>query len=130
MSILVRLSPALVYGDSLGLVEILGDKVGLSVSDINDIVVSYIEYVHFNCPQSFADREIVEQYFMGDPMGYTLLYAVIGQFPEIHAYIPDRVKSIRYARTLQGGFYLICEHEDEHTPDVRLNTIYATLNLE
>jgi len=130
MSILIRLSPTLVYGDSLGLVEILGDKVGLSVSDINDIVVSYIEYISFNCPQSFAEREIVERCFMGDPMGYTLLYSVITQFPEINAYIPDRVNSIRYARTIRGGFYLICEHVDEHTPDIRFNTIYTTLNLE
>lgn len=126
MSILVRLSPALVYGDSLGLVEILGDRVGLSVSDINDVMIAYFEYLSFNCPHTCADREIVEQYFMGDSMGYTLLYAVTAQFPEINAYIPDRIKSIRYARTLKDGFYIICEAEDEHTPDIRLNSLYAT----
>lgn len=118
MNILVRLSPALVYGDKLGLVEILGDRVGLSVSDINDVVISYFEYLRFNCPNTFSDKEIVEQCFMGDPMGYALLYSVISRYPEINAYIPDRAKSIRYARTLRDGFYLICEVDNEHTPDI------------
>ncbi len=130
MSILIRLSPTLVYGDKLGLVEILGDKVGLSVSDINEIIVAYIEYISLNCPQSIADREIVEQYFMGDPMGYTLLYAVIARYPEITAYIPAGVKSIRYASTRRDGFFLICEAEDASTPDIRFNSIHATLNIE
>lgn len=118
MSILIRLSPALVYGAKLGLVEILGDRVGLSVSDINDIVISYFEYVWFNGAGSFNDKEIVEEYFMGEPMGYTLLYAMIDNFPEINAYIPDQIKSIRYHRTIKDGFYLICEIADEYITNV------------
>lgn len=118
MSILVRLSPTLVYGDKLGLVEVLGDRVGLSVSDINDIMIAYFEYLWFNGATSFNDRELVDVYFMGDSMGYTVLYAVIANFPEINAYIPDNIKSIRYSRTLKDGFYLICEVADEYTPNV------------
>ncbi|ABY62910.1 hypothetical protein ST201phi2-1p077 [Pseudomonas phage 201phi2-1] len=116
------------YGDKLGLVELLGDKVGLSVSDINDSMIAYFEYNYFNCPFTFSDKDIVDQYFMGDPMGYDLLYAVNARFPEINAYIPDGVKSIRYARTLKDGFYLICEPDDEHVTDVRLNPLHQTFS--
>lgn len=118
MSILVRLSPALVYGDKVGLVEILGDRVGLSVSDINDIMIAYFEYVWFNGVSTFSDRELVDVYFMGDAMGYTLLYSVIANFPEINAYIPDNIKSIRYHRTLRDGLYLICEAADEYVTNI------------
>lgn len=118
MNILVRLSPTLVYGDKLGLVELLGDRVGLSVSDINDIVISFFEYSRFNCPSTFDDRGIVETCFMGDTMGRDLLYAATVRFPEINAYIPDNAMSIRYVRTLRDGLYLICEVSDEHTPNL------------
>lgn len=109
MNILVRLSPALVYGDKAGLVEILGDRIGLSISDINEIIVGYFEYVLFNCASTFCDRDVTDTCFMGDPMGRDILYAVTCQLPEINAYIPTAVTSIRYARTQRDGFYLICE---------------------
>lgn len=125
MNILVRLSPTLVYGDKLGLVELLGDRVGLSVSDINDIIISYFEYIRYNCVSSFNDREIVETCFMGDTMGHELLYAVTARFPEINAYIPDNATSVRYSRTLRDGFYLICEVPDEHSSNLRLDCVPA-----
>lgn len=101
------------YGDKVGLVELLGDRVGLSVSDINEVVVAYFEYEWFNGVGSFNDKDLIDQYFMGDSMGYSVLYAVVGQFLEIGAYIPDNLKSIRYASTIKDGFYLICELADE-----------------
>lgn len=114
MNILVRLSPALVYADKVNAVELLGDRIGLSVSDINDIVVAYVEYQWFNGVNSCSEQDIVDGYFMGDAMGYPILYAVSNQLLEIGSYIPDNLKSIRYARTHRDGFYLICEVADEH----------------
>lgn len=124
MNILVRLSPTLVYGDKLGLVELLGDRVGLSVSDINDIVISYFEYTRYNCATTFNDSEIVETCFMGDTLGRELLYAVTARFPEINAYIPDYATSIRYSRTLRDGFYLLCEVPDEYSSNLRFNPVH------
>lgn len=122
MNILVRLSPALVYGDKLGLVELLGDRVGLSVSDINEAVVAWLEYTHFNHPHDSADRDIVDTCFMGDPVGHDLLYAVADNRPEITAYIPDKTVSFSYARTHKDGFYLICEIPDANPVDLRFHS--------
>lgn len=105
------------YGPQASLVELLGDRVGLSVSDINDIVIAYVEYVWFNGEQSISDREIIETYFMGDPMGYDLLYAVQAQLPEIGSFVPDDINKLKYGRTVKGGFYILGTI-DEHIAHV------------
>lgn len=117
MNILVRLSPALVYGDKLALVEILGDRVGLSVSDIHDLIVGWIEYAHFNTHLHAEIESIVETCFMGESMGRDLLYAVAARVSEIMAYIPDQAENFGYLMTSRDGFYLLCGIPDEPITD-------------
>jgi hypothetical protein len=107
-----------VYGPSLHLVELLGDRVGLSVSDINDAMIAYIEYQWFNGCHSLDDSEFVQQYFMGDSVGYSVLYAVQAQMVEIGSYVPGPIQSLRYSRTIKDGFYVIGTI-DEHATDLR-----------
>lgn len=111
---LIRLSPQLVYGSAVSLVELLGDRVGLSVSDINDAIIAYIEYQWFNGCSQISDDDFVQMYFMGDTMGYTVLYAVHDQMTEIGAYIPGDIDSLVYTKTIKDGFYVIGT-TNEHT---------------
>lgn len=121
MNILIRLSPELVYGPATCDVELLGDYVGLSISDINEAMIAYVEYRWFNTCLSFNDEDFVQEYFMGVPIGYSVVYAVKSQLPEIGAYLPGDMKSLRYLRTIKDGFYLIAER-DEHASNLRFDT--------
>jgi hypothetical protein len=108
---LIRLEPSLVYGSALPLVEILGDRVGLSISDIHDVMIAFVEYCWFNDGHTLNPRAFVDTYFMGDTMGYDVLYAVQSQLPEIASYIPFEISSVKYLRTYNGGFYILSTHE-------------------
>lgn len=124
-NILIRLAPVLVYGPSLRLVELLGDRVGLTVSDVNDAMVAFAEYHWFNDCHTFNDRDFVDSYFMGDSLGYDVLYAVKAQLPEIGAYIPCDITSLKYLRTMKDGLYVLCTR-DTRVADVRFNSALAS----
>ena len=110
-NILIRLAPSLVYGQSHRLIELLSDRVGLTISEVNEIIIAYFEYHWFNDGHTFNEREFVESYFMGDTMGYEILYAVQAQFPEIGAYIPCEITSVKYLRSMNDGLYITCTYE-------------------
>lgn len=109
-NLLIRLAPELVYGRSLPLVELLSDRIGLTVSDINDAILAYVEYLWFNDCNTFNERDFVDSYFMGDSLGYEILYAVTAQLPEVGAYIPCVITSLKYLRTVKDGLYVICTY--------------------
>jgi hypothetical protein len=88
------------------------------------VIVSWIEYAHFNCHVQADIETIVETCFMGETMGRDLLYSVAFKSHEIMAYIPDTAINFRYAKTYKDGFYLICEVPDANPPDVRFHSFY------
>lgn len=126
MSVLLRLSPALVYGRDVETVELLGDRIGLSVPDINDAVIGWLEYVHYNCDADYAIQDMVDTCFMGDPVGRDILYNVTYRRNEILTYLPSNTTSFRYARQEGNGLFIICEVASADTPNLRLDSIYST----
>jgi hypothetical protein len=110
-----------VYGQSNQLVELLGERVGLSVEEINDAIIAYTEYHWFNDCHTFNDRDFVDMYFMGDTMGYDVLYAVKNQFGEIGALLPCAMTSLKYASSFDDGLYVVCTH-DPHPNDFRFHS--------
>lgn len=113
MNILIRLSSDLIYGTKVELIELLGHRVGLTISEIHDIFIAYVEYSLFNGESTIDDDDFVQQYFMGDTMGYAVFYIVKARLSEITAYLPTELKSVRYNRTHNDGLYILCE-TNEH----------------
>lgn len=85
-------------------------------------MISYVEYQWFNGCHSLDDSDFVQTYFMGDSVGYSVLYAVKDRMVEIGSYVPGSIQSLRYARTIKDGLYVIGTI-DEHATDLRCNTI-------
>lgn len=85
-------------------------------------MIAYVEYQWFNGCQGVDDKDFVEMYFMGDTMGYTILYAVQAQMPEIGAYIPGNIERLAYSRTIKDDFYVIGTI-NEHAIDVRCDQV-------
>lgn len=81
-------------------------------------MIAYIEYQWFNGCHTLDDSEFVQTYFMGDSVGYSVLYAVQAQMVEIGSYVPGPIQSLRYSRTIKDGFYVIGTI-DEHATDLR-----------
>lgn len=126
MNVLLRLSPDLVYGRDSKTIELLGDRIGLSIPDINDAVISWLEYSHYNCDTEYAIQDVVDTCFMGDPMGRDILYNVTYRRGEILTYLPDATTSFRYARQQGDGIYILCEVEHADTPNIRFDAVHES----
>ena len=88
-------------------------------------MIAYVEYMWFNGCHTLDEADFVTEYFMGDSMGYSVLYAVRENLPEIGSYIPPPLQSIRYLRTIKDGLYVIGT-TNEHASDLRCDEIQST----
>lgn len=77
----------------------------LSLSDLIDFAISYIEYIDVG--DSFmSDQDLIEGYFGGRSVGWRALEIIKHQRSEVMAYIPNGTVEMQYVRSLAGGVYV------------------------
>lgn len=109
---LIRLSPEIIFGNHVKEMELIGDVCQLSLSDLIDFAIAYVEYIDVG--DSFmSEKDIVEEYFHGKSVGWRAIEIIKFQRSEIMAYIPKGTVEMHYVRSVRDGVYVYARTSDD-----------------
>ncbi|ARV76692.1 hypothetical protein PHABIO_61 [Pseudomonas phage Phabio] len=85
--------------------EVIADICQLSLSDLTDFAIAYVEYEDVG-GNFMNDDDLVQDYFGGKNVGYRVIEIIRAQRCEIMAYMPDNVVEMKYACTRGDGVFV------------------------
>lgn len=92
-------------------VQLAADICQLSLNDVTELAIAYIEYVEIGC-NFMDDADIVHDYFDNRSIGYRVIEIIRAQRSEILAYIPRDTVEMNYVSTVGEGVYVYARTSD------------------
>lgn len=85
--------------------ELIGDICQLSLSDLTEFAIAYVEYIDVGC-NFMDDTDVVHDYFGNRSIGYRAIEIIRAQRSEVLAYIPKDTVEMNYIRTVGDGVFV------------------------
>lgn len=93
-------------------IELIGDICQLSLSDLFEFAISYIE--HESIGDGFiCNEDIITNLFGGRAVGYRVIEVITSRSCEVMAYIPKDTLEMYYLRTLGDGVFVYARTSDD-----------------
>lgn len=91
--------------------ELIGDICQLSLSDLIELSIAYIEHADIGC-NFVCDDDIVTEYFNGKTAGWRAIEIIRHQRAEVMSYIPQDTAEMHYLRSHRDGVYVYARTSD------------------
>ncbi len=89
----------------------IADICQLSLNDLIEIAIAYIEYIDIGC-NIIHTEDIINDIFSNRSLGYRAIELIEKQRPEVLAYLPRGVVEMTYVRTVGDGVFVYARTSD------------------